>query len=291
MHKSNIIFLLSLLIFISAYGFSQTQQDSVSYAEPELGIELLPMLDYIDRFPTDCDFVASHPKDPYNFSYILPTYTNLLNPAEAIPACEAAFAERPDLRNAYLLGRSYDIGDQHEKSFVYLKAAAERGYRIAQNNLGVLYLDGLGVPQDVEKAAYWYRQSAEQGDQVAQTNLGVLYREGTGVPQSMEIAFQWFELAARTRDWYAQFNMGYMYLNGFGVERNVDVAYDWFLASARQNYAPAFFQLGEMYRFGLYGAPNESEARALYWYNLAADQGYEEAQALVNQLQARRAGR
>jgi len=273
MYKFNFIFLLLLLFFINTQSFGQSQAritPVTTLSEPELGIELLPMLDYIDRFPTDCDFVASHPKDPYNFSYILPTYTNLLNPAEAIPACEKAFAERPDLRNAYLLGRSYDIGDQHEKSFIYLKAAAERGYRIAQNNLGVLYLDGLGVAQDVEKAAYWYHQSAEQGDQVAQTNLGVLYREGTGVPQSMEVAFSWFELAARTRDWYAQFNMGYMYLNGFGVDRDPELAFDWFMVSARQNYEPAMFQLGEM---------------------LAANRGHQEAQALVRQIQARRASR
>lgn len=280
-----ILFLLTTLF--SASG--QSQQALSAYPEPELGIELLDLLEYVQRFPTDCDFVASHPKDPYNFSYILPTYTNLLNPAEAIPACEAAFAERPDVRNAYLLGRSYDIGKQYDKAFMYLKAAAERGYRIAQNNLGVLYLHGLGVPENAETAAYWYRLSAEQGDQVAQTNLGVLYREGTGVPQSMEIAFQWFELAARTRDWYAQFNMGYMYLNGFGVERNTDLAYDWFMVSARQNYTPAFFQLGEMHRLGLYGEADE--ARALYWYNLAANQGHEEAQAFVRQIQNSRANR
>lgn len=286
MSRLSLILLLLLTISVSSQVFGQI---SNTYQEPELGIELLEVLDYVERFPTDCDFVASHPKDPYNFSYILPTYTNYLNPAEAIPACEAAFAERPDLRNAYLLGRSYDIGDQHEKAFIYLKAAAERGYRIAQNNLGVLYLDGLGVRQSDVMAAYWYRQSAEQGDQVAQTNLGVMYREGTGVPQSMEIAFQWFELAARTRDWYAQFNMGYMYLNGFGVERDFDLAYDWFMVSARQNYEPAMFQLGEMHRLGLHGPADES--RALYWYNLAANQGHEESQAFVRQIQAGRANR
>jgi len=279
------LILLLLTIFIGSQVFSQALQS----AEPELGIELLELLDYTQRFPTDCDFVASHPKDPFNFSYILPTYTNYLDPAEAIPACETAFAERPDLRNAYLLGRTYDIADQHDKAFIYLKAAAERGYRIAQNNLGVLYFEGLGVSQSYETAAYWYQQSAEQGDQVAQSNLGVLYREGKGVPQSMEIAFQWFELAAKTRDWYAQFNIGYMYLNGFGVERNPELAYDWFMVSARQNYEPAMFQLGEMHRLGLHG--EQDEARALYWYNLAANLGHQEAQAFVRQIQSRRANR
>lgn len=287
MNKLSLISLLLSVIVLNTQVIGQ--QLSANYQEPELGIELLDVLDYVKRFPTDCDFVASHPKDPYNFSYILPTYTNYLDPIEAIPACEAAFAERSDLRNAYLLGRSYDIAEQYDKAFIYLKAAAERGYRIAQNNLGVLYFEGFGIPQDLEKAAYWYRQSASQGDQVAQSNLGVLYREGLGVPQDMDTAFMWFELAARTRDWYAQFNIGFMYLNGFSVEQDYQLAYDWFMVSARQNYAPAMFQLGEMHRLGL----NEpaDETRALYWYNLAADLGSEEAETILSQIQTQRANR
>ncbi len=281
MKKLSLIFLLLTILFLNAQAIAQT--------ESELGFELLGMLDYVQRFPTDCDFVASHPKDPYNFSYILPTYTDLLDPSEAIPACEAAFAERPDLRNAYLLGRSYDIADQHETAFIYLKAAAERGYRIAQNNLGVLYYEGLGVSQDFEQAAYWYQLSAEQGDQVAQSNLGVLYREGIGVPQDMETAYKWFELASRTRDWYAQFNMGYMYLNGFFVEQDYQLAFDWFMVSARQNYEQAMFQLGEMYRLGLHQPVNETQA--LYWYSLAADFGYALAEPYVEQLQTGRVNR
>ena len=39
---------------------------------------------------------------------------------------------------------------------------AERGHARAQNNLGFLYQEGSGVPQDYTRAVKWYRPVAEQ---------------------------------------------------------------------------------------------------------------------------------
>ena len=41
---------------------------------------------------------------------------------------------------------------------------AEAGDEVAQYNLGVMYDNGLGVPQDPKEAVKWYRLAAEQGD-------------------------------------------------------------------------------------------------------------------------------
>ena len=41
-----------------------------------------------------------------------------------------------------------------------LRAKAEAGDPKAQNNLGVLYEKGQGVPQNVVKARHWYRLAA-----------------------------------------------------------------------------------------------------------------------------------
>ena len=43
------------------------------------------------------------------------------------------------------------------------RLAADQGYHAAQFNLGVLYANGDGVPQDLAQAAEWYRKAAEQG--------------------------------------------------------------------------------------------------------------------------------
>ena len=60
---------------------------------------------------------------------------------------------------------------------------AEQGDAQAQYNLGIMYDNGQGVPQDDAEAVKWYRKAAEQGIAKAQYNLGVMYANGRGVPQ------------------------------------------------------------------------------------------------------------
>ena len=72
----------------------------------------------------------------------------------------------------------------------------EQGYADAQFNLGVMYDEGRGVPQDDAEAVKWYRKAAEQGDAGAQYNLGVMYGNGLGVPQDYAQAHMWYNLAA-----------------------------------------------------------------------------------------------
>ena len=57
----------------------------------------------------------------------------------------------------------------------YQKAAAQ-GYATAQNNIGYLYLNGLGVPQSNDKAIEYFTKAAEQGHKGAKTELEKLSR-------------------------------------------------------------------------------------------------------------------
>jgi TPR repeat protein len=45
-----------------------------------------------------------------------------------------------------------------------------------EGNLGVMYANGDGVPQDFAEAAKWFRKAADQGDTEAQSNLKLLTR-------------------------------------------------------------------------------------------------------------------
>ena len=67
---------------------------------------------------------------------------------------------------------------------------------MAQNNLGLMYYNGQGLPQDYDEAAKWYRLAAEQGNATAQSNLGSMYYSGEGVPQDYVQAYMWVSLAA-----------------------------------------------------------------------------------------------
>ena len=46
----------------------------------------------------------------------------------------------------------------------------------------------------------WYRLAAEQGDAQAQNNLGLMYDAGQGVPQVNAEALKWYRLAAEQGD-------------------------------------------------------------------------------------------
>ena len=87
-------------------------------------------------------------------------------------------------------------GVGQQESIEELRAAAEQGLADAQFNLGVMYKDGEGVPQDDAEAVRWYRLAAEQGEAGAQVNLGTMYATGEGVPQDHVTAHMWFNLAA-----------------------------------------------------------------------------------------------
>ena len=52
---------------------------------------------------------------------------------------------------------------------------AEQGFADAQNNLGAMYAEGEGMPQDDRMAVQWYRRAAEQGNATAQAMLDAMY--------------------------------------------------------------------------------------------------------------------
>lgn len=73
---------------------------------------------------------------------------------------------------------------------------AEGGDPIAQYNLGLLYLDGHGVPQSTAEAASWFRRAAEQDYTEAQHNLGAMYGSGQGVKRDYVQAYKWLNICA-----------------------------------------------------------------------------------------------
>ena len=73
---------------------------------------------------------------------------------------------------------------------------AEAGDPVAQYNMGLLYLDGQGVPQSPAEAANWFRRAAEQDYTQAQHNLGAMYGSGQGVKRDYVQAYKWLNICA-----------------------------------------------------------------------------------------------
>lgn len=89
---------------------------------------------------------------------------------------------------------AHERGD-YAAELAIVRPLAEQGSPFAQFNLGVLYDQGKGVPQDYAQAMIWYLKAAEQGLPQAQINLGILYEEGQGVKPDPVRAYFWYALA------------------------------------------------------------------------------------------------
>ncbi|WP_373767604.1 tetratricopeptide repeat protein [Glaesserella sp.] len=130
---------------------------------------------------------------------------------------------------------------------------ADRGNKRAQNNLGMMYLDGLGVEKDWDKAKALFEQSAAQGLPQAQYQLGLMLFFGKNGLSYGRDADHKPVLDEQTRS-------------------NMDKALKLFEQSAEQGFPLAQRELADMYYLGEPTFPTSDKAKALYWYEKAAEQ-------------------
>ena len=71
---------------------------------------------------------------------------------------------------------------------------------------------------DYQQALADFRQLAAQGEAVAENNLGMMYAKGQGVPQDYAEALKWFHLAAAQGYARAKASLGGMFLLGFDAQ-------------------------------------------------------------------------
>jgi TPR repeat protein len=101
---------------------------------------------------------------------------------------------------------AYYRGD-YARAVRELIPAAAQGNAQAQAQLGFMYENGFGVPQNYVVAADLYQSAAAHGDVFGQSRLGLSYDRGHGVPQSVVFSYAWLNLAAagasgRQADYY-----------------------------------------------------------------------------------------
>ena len=68
------------------------------------------------------------------------------------------------------------------------------------NNIGYMYEEAVGVPQDYKAALDWYYKSAELGWGAAMWNLGLMYANGKGVDVDYNEALRWVIKAKESGD-------------------------------------------------------------------------------------------
>ena len=144
--------------------------------------------------------------------------------------------------------------EEYEKAYELLCPLADEGNAEAQNSLGLLYVNGLGVEQDPTKGLSLIMKAANQGHEEARSNAYTLcYAE------------------AQDGNLGAMHNVAYMCLHGWGGEVDPNNCIALLEVAATNGFTRSASALSQIYTKGMFGiAPDEDKAS--YWRSLAAEE-------------------
>jgi len=158
--------------------------------------------------------------------------------------------------------------DEVRQEFLSVKAKAEKGDAIAQEDLGFRYYTGQGVEKSQAEAIKWFSKAAKQGRASAQCRLGLMYYEGQGVKKDYAEAMKWYRKAADQGYAEAQGIVGVLYRNGEGAVKDYAESMKWHRKAANQGHAIGQTNVGSMFARGQ-GVENDN-AEAYAWWSIAA---------------------
>jgi TPR repeat protein len=198
------------------------------------------------------------------------------------PAPVAAFGSARDALRAGV--RDYNAGNKTGAAQA-LEYAATQGDALALWKLGRMYADGDGVPHDELKAFEYFSKIADESEELgpespnagvvssALVALGSYFLEGiknSYVKRDYARAHEMFHTAASLYgDPNAQYNLARLYLDGVGVPADVRQAARWFNLAAEKGHRQAQALLGHLLANGE-GVPRQ-RALGLMWLTMARD--------------------
>lgn len=112
-------------------------------------------------------------------------------------SCLKKAAELGHTGAAHSLLLVYRSTKDASQTIPWLQRVAARQYPPAERVLGLRYLRGQGVQQDLTKGVDFLRYAAMSGDRRAAALMADCYEKGIGVPRNPRLAEGWRNLAAR----------------------------------------------------------------------------------------------
>lgn len=135
-----------------------------------------------------------------------------------------------EMKLAYADALLEESNGNHKKALQMHRELADKGYAPSINFVGIAYVKGDFVEQDISLGVEYYRKSAELGYAPAQLNLGDCYMNGMGVETDKEEAVKWYIEAANNKDkpdGDAMFRLFLCYKFGKGVSADKNEAEKW----------------------------------------------------------------
>lgn len=132
------------------------------------------------------------------------------------PAC---FSGMGQLYARGVVGGAHPVARNPQLAAKYYKQGAQLNHHPSLNGLGYLHAAGALSPtgeRDFEGAATWFDKSASLNSPSGLYNMGLLYLNGKGVPQDSFKAFEKFGRAASMGSLLATYQLGNMFAVGAG---------------------------------------------------------------------------
>jgi TPR repeat protein len=251
-----------------------------------------------------CELLADSPEDPGRSTKGVTFFDDA---SRAVSVCEQAVKENPSVPEMmYDLSRALRVAGKKEESrerlldgvkmryaaaltdygvaaasdprpdylaaVGFLLEGAEGGSMLGWSNLGLAYMNGLGVKKDLAQGVALIRRAADGGSIIAERTLGVMYLNGKNIPKDASLALTLLRRASDSGDPEAAYYLGCMALAGIGLPVNRSLAEQYFELSASRKNEKALAHLADGL---LTAAPNDpaSAARAREYYLEAAKQG------------------
>jgi TPR repeat protein len=173
-----------------------------------------------------------------NYIFITPAYPVGQDFQEVKKLAESGNADaQNNLGIMYTLGEGTSV-DGHKAHCWFIKSAEQGHRSAQYNacvGFDHGYNDeGDNEEYCLKTAAYWCEKSAEQGEPEAQNHLGWIYRQGIGVDEHDKISFKWYKKAADQGHYSAEFSVGEFYEYGSVVKQDYKEAAIWYHKAARK---------------------------------------------------------
>ena len=166
----------------------------------------------------------------------------------------------------------------------YLILASQGGYKDAQVQLGLNYLNAPKADRNDKEARHWLEKASQQGDAVAQFMLASLYQQGRGGSVRLKDAVTLLQASAKQGYLPAYTALGMTFTTGKGVAPDLKQALHYYHFAATHGQNVAQFKLGLMHQAGLGTRPNA--VQGLAWLMLAEDGGFRKAKGFREKLEA-----
>lgn len=181
------------------------------------------------------------------------------------------------------LGQLLCVQSRSKEAFDCFFRAACMGSLEAAYFVGMMYLHGTGIENNLVEGLYWLSKAADGDFLSAQCELGSMLYHGVEIEQNLELAFSWSLVAAQKGSVGSQIRVGVMYADGKGTERNPEEAAYWFkLAVKNEGYqnithrseksADDLYVMGILHQYGIGMEKNPEIARV--WFKKADESGH-----------------